>query len=220
MLLVRGHFALARCPSCKRRFRVLPSDVLARKTYSIGAIEHLVAQYAAGGRSLRRVAWETLGERVPAHTTLHAWTEGLGAHALGLAGGEVAGGSPVSRLLAETESRVPVIARLRALDYEVDPRRYRSPERRERLSANKRTLAIAQAATGLSSPFAFARWRELALRWSNTCALEFRTGISSTAIEQGSCAGRGRSRAPPTKGTDPCRTPTRSPPGASNRSPR
>lgn len=220
MVLVHGKFALARCLRCNRRVRVLPSDVLPRKTYSVGAIEHLVAQYAAGGSSLRSVAWGALGERTPAHTTLHAWSEGLGAHALGLEAGEVRGGSPVSRLLAETQSRVPAIARISTHDYAVDPRRYRSPERRERLSANRRILAIAQVATELSSPFACARWRELALRWSNTCALVFRSGILSTAIEHGARAARGRSRAPPTESPDPCRTPTRSPPGASNRSPR
>lgn len=220
MVLVRGELALARCSGCKRRFRVLPSDVLARKTYSVAAIEHLVAQYASGERSLRRVAWGALGERTPAHATLHAWSEGLGAHALGLLGGEVEGGSPVSRLLAETQSRVQAIGRLLLDDYAVDPRRYRSPERRERLSANRRILAIAGRATGLSSPFAFVRWRQLALRWSTTCALLFRTGFSCTAIEHRDRPGGGGSRAPPTEGLDRCPPPTRSPPGASNRSPR
>jgi hypothetical protein len=219
--LVHGIFALARCPCCGHRFRVLPSDVLPRKTYSVGVIEHMLTEYARGERSLRSVAWETLGgERTPAHTSLHAWSEGLGAHALGLAGGEVEGGAPVSRLFAETQSRVQEIGPLLTHDYAVDPRRYRSSERRERLSATSRILAIAEAATGLSAPFAFARWRELALRWSNTCALVFRSGISSTAIgHRARPEGRG-SRAPLTRGTDPCRTPTRSPPGASNRSPR
>jgi len=142
--LVHGIFALARCPCCGRRFRVLPSDVLPRKTYSVGVIEHMLAEYARGERSLRSVAWETLGgERTPAHTSLHAWSEGLGAHALGLAGGEVGGGTPVSRLFAETQSRVQEIGPLLTHDYAVDLRRYRSPERRERLRS------LARAGTAL-----------------------------------------------------------------------
>ena len=43
-----------------------------------------------------------LGERTPAHTTLHGWTEGLGAHALGLRGAQL-GGAPFSRFLAEAQ---------------------------------------------------------------------------------------------------------------------
>lgn len=52
--------------------------------------------------SLRAVVRDLLGERTPAHTTLHGWTEGLGAHALGLRGAQL-GGAPFSRFLVEPQ---------------------------------------------------------------------------------------------------------------------
>lgn len=195
--------ALAYCRRCKRRFRVLPSNVLAGKTYSVEVIEHALAAYAPGRRSLRDVAWSILGDRAPAHTTLHAWSEGLGAHALGLPSGEVAGGDPVSRLLVESQARARAIEPLLTRDFPVDPRRARSPERCERLSATERILALAEAVTGLLAPCALARWHQLALHWSNTCALLFRTGIACTAIEHRTRHGGRGSRSPPTWSNDP-----------------
>ena len=200
---VDADIAMARCPCCKGRFRVLPCDVLARKLYSIEVIEHALAAYALDLRSLRQVVWGMLGQRSPCHTTLFAWSEGLGAHALGLGMGEVPGGTPVSRLLAESESRVRSIGALLRQEYRVDPRRWRSPQRRERLSALKRILAVAELVTKLRSPKSFVRWRELALFWSNTCALLFRTGISCTAAEHRDRSDSPRSRAPPRESTDP-----------------
>lgn len=197
--------ALAYCRGCKRRFRVLPSNVLAGKTYSVEVIEHALAAYATGRRSLRVVVWNIYGDRTPAHATLHAWGEGLGAHALGLPSGEVAGGAPISRLLVESQARARAIESLLTRDFPVDFSRARSPERCERLSATERILALAEAVTGLSAPCALARWRQLALRWSNTCALLFRTGIECTAIEHRTCHGGRGSRSPPTAtgSTDP-----------------
>lgn len=60
------------------RFRVLP-----RKLYGLAVIESEAADYSRGDRSLRQVAWEELGERTPAHTTSHGWSDSLGAYALG-----------------------------------------------------------------------------------------------------------------------------------------
>ena len=71
--------ALARCTQCGARPRVLPCDALPRKTYGLAVIEHEMSKYGRGDRSLRDVAWTQLGDRTPAHTTLHAWTEGFGA---------------------------------------------------------------------------------------------------------------------------------------------
>ncbi len=93
---LQAAIVLARCPRCGTRTRVLPYDVLPYKQYSVALIAELASTYAKGSASLRSVAWDLLGERTPSHTTLHGWTEGLGAHALGLPGGE-AGGLPFSR---------------------------------------------------------------------------------------------------------------------------
>src|SRR5690606_23750786 len=100
---------IARCIRCGARVRVLPCDVLPRKVFGLAVIEYLTALYASGGRSLRCVAWSLLGDRSPEHGTLHGWTEGLGAHALGRPGGD-AGGAPMSRFVAEAEAHLPEVA--------------------------------------------------------------------------------------------------------------
>lgn len=195
---VQAELAIAYHPACKRRFRILPSNVLARKAYSVEVIEFVQRAYAAGRRSLRDIAWSLLGDRELSHTTVHAWSEGLGGHALGLPAGEVPGGAAFNRLIADTKARIPAIRPLLEGEIWVDPKRFRSEERRERLCATNRTLALADAVSTDASPGAFRRWRELALRWSKTCALLFRTGLACTAFGQvGRRAGR-PSRPPPT----------------------
>jgi len=209
--------AIGRCTRCKARFRLLPCDVLPRKTFGLAIIEYEVAQYGRGDRGLRPVAWSLLGDRTPAHTTLHGWTEGLGAHALGRPGGE-AGGAPMSRFVAEAEAHVPEVAGTMRAHVDVDPRRYRSEARRDRLAAVVCLLVLLRLLAGASHPRAAAECRRLALTWSGSSALCFRSRLACTSIEH-----RGRS-APPrsprasTTSRDPCLTRTRSPPGASSRS--
>jgi hypothetical protein len=185
--------ALACCDRCGGRVRVLPSDILPRKLYGLAVIEHLVAAYAEGHRSLRPVAWSLAGERTPAHTTLHAWSEGLGAHALGRELGEVPDGMPHAALVAETEARRPKARDLAPAA--VDERRYRAQARRERLAAVAHLLAVAVVATGAMPPFALASWCALALGWGLTSPLLFRSGLSSTRLEQ--VGAKRRARSPP-----------------------
>jgi hypothetical protein len=165
---VSAEIALARCRRCRRRFRVLPCDVLPSKCYALAVIGEQVTRYARGDQSLRGVAWGLLGERTPGHTTLHGWTEGLGAHALGRPGGE-AGGVPFSRLWAECESRVSPVRELREVALEVDERRYRSGPRRERLEAMAGVLALAALVAGPPPRDALSACRRLALAWSGSC---------------------------------------------------
>lgn len=83
-------------------------------------------------QTLRGAVWSMLGARTPAHTTLHAWTEGLGAHALGLPAGEFpgpSGGWPFARVLGEAQARVPELAHVCSGAVAVNPRRYRSEGR-------------------------------------------------------------------------------------------
>jgi len=185
--------ALACCSRCGRRVRVLPSDILPRKRYGLAVIEYLVVAYAEGDQGLRRVAWDLAGERTPAFTTLHAWTEGLGAHTLGRELGEVPGGVPHTALVAETEARVPEVRDL--APPAVDEHRYRSEARRERLGAVAHLLAVAVVATGAMPPFALASWCALALGGGLTSPLLFRTGLSSTRLEH--VGSRPRARSPP-----------------------
>jgi len=147
----------------KRRTRVLPSAVVARKVHSLALIEHQLARYAGGERSLRQVSWDLLGEKTPAHTSLFGWSEGLGAHALGRAKSGPAPEKPVSRLLSESESRCPSIGPVLVHPAPVDPRRYRSSPRRERLSAMATLLVVAGSR---AAPAPLSEWRRLAFTWT------------------------------------------------------
>ena len=150
MVMVEAAVALARCQRCGTCRRVLPCDALARKTYGLAVIEQEISDYSRGDRSLRQVAWSQLGERTPAHTTLHGWSEGLGAHALGRPGGEL-GGAPISRLIAEAEPRVPGIVEVLRSEPEPDPRRYRSKARRARLAAVNPEVDVVRHRTRVTS---------------------------------------------------------------------
>ena len=222
---VDAQIALARCACCARRIRVLPSDVLAYKHYAVSVIAEQAGAYTTRGweASLRSVAWGLLGERTPSHTTLHGWTEGLGAYGLGLPTGEFvgqAGGWPFSRVLAEAAARNGAVGAVWDADVWVDARRYRSEGRRERLAAAARVLALADTVTGLARPAALGRWCGLTVHWTGSFGFRFRSRILCTGIERLDPSDRRASpiRAPPSRRRCPIRT--RSPRGASNKSPR
>jgi hypothetical protein len=209
----RAIVAMARCQDCGHRCRVLPSDVLPGKTYALSVIEHLAARYVAGDGSLRRVAWSLLGERTPQHTTLHAWTEGLGAHVLGR---DATRGEPHSAMVAETAVRWPSMVSVTTPS--IDPRRYRSEPRHERLSAVATLMQMARAIPDIAAATPLADWRRLAIGLGVSSPLSFRTGCSCTPIEQVPSAAA-RSCAPcPSKRSNLPPSRTRSPPGASSRS--
>ena len=217
--------AVARCLSCKGRFRVLPSDVLPHKTYGLCIIEFECTVYAEGERTLRDVAWRLFYEqksaRMPAHATLHAWTEGGGAWSLGREPGEVSRTEPFGVLLAETRRRWPrEVQAVFEQPVSIDPRRYRSEERRERLVAVVRVFAVAIAIAKAKENRPLCAWFQLAqtpafgLLWPAS----FRTGLSCTPSEHLD-AGNREARGPTPHLRGPrCPTNTRSPPGASNRS--
>jgi len=222
---VVARIALARCSQCGRRVRVLPCDVLAYKHYAVSVIAEQVGAYTTRGwvASLRAVAWGLLGERTPSHTTLHGWTEGLGAYGLGLAMGEFggkSGGWPFSRVLAEAEARNGAVRAVWDAGVWVDECRYRSEGRWERLAAGARVLVVAETVTGLTRPSALGRWCGLTVRWTSSFGFRFRSRILCTGIEHGRWVDRGalRIRSPPRRRRCPIRTP--SPRGASNKSPR
>jgi len=215
MVAVDAEVALARCSRCGTRPRVLPCDAVPYKTYGTAVIEHEVADYSGGDKSLREVAWRQLGDRTPAHTTLYGWTEGLGAHALGRPGGDV-GGAPMSRLVVEAEAHVPKVAETLRAEVSPDPRRYRSAARRDRLAAVILAMALVTIIAGLPHPHALAACRRLALGWSHSSALEFPSRISCTPIEHRDRSESPRSRSSSPRSRDRCPTRTRSPPDASS----
>ena len=220
---VQAWIALARCARCGRRVRVLPCDVLAYKHYSVLVIGHLVSTYTEGGwtQSLRSAAWGLLGERTPSHTTLHGWSEGLGAHALGLALGTfdgAAGGWAFSRVLAESAARYPQLGARWGAEVWVAPVRYRSDARRERLAAVVRVVAVAATVGEHPGGEGWARWSGLIVRWSGSFGLRFPSRLWCTRIEHVARDSRpgSRARSPPSRRRCPIRT--RSPPGASSKS--
>jgi len=212
-----ARFAVAYCPKCKRRHRVLPCDVLPRKQYALPVIEKLTAVYTTGERNLREVAVGIHGDRMLAHSTLHAWTEGMGAFALGRAGGGLQGADPISRLLSETQSRRPELECRIDSTLPVDPRRFKSPGRRERLSAVSSLLAVSNRVTETAAPASLTEWRRRMLTWTGQESLQFPTGILCTRIEQVPPSTGASLDATPAFGVAPrCPPLARSPPGASS----
>lgn len=168
--------ALARCPNCKGRFRVLPCDILPRKKYSFTLIVHLVGEYDQGDKGLRAVVYGLLGCS-PAHSTLHGWTEGLGAYVRGRLDGESPGGLPWGVVLEETARHVRGVRRETQRRRTVNARRYRSEERRLRLVAVAMFLAIGNLVGGV------VEWHARIVKWLKGRPLAFRSARRCTAIE-------------------------------------
>jgi hypothetical protein len=207
--------ALGRCPICKCRCRVLPADILPYKLYSLPVIELAVSLYNRGDLSLRQVAWDQLyGERTPEHTTLHGWTEGLGAYWLGRTVGEVTFSVPATRILAELELRFSQMKSLHSIPVWINPQRYRSQGRLERLEACKR-LEIIGTMLDVKNPWKFCELNRLIVSWGNSFGLGFRTGICCTPIEHIDSTDMGSWLQISTKETLPCPIHGRSPPGDS-----
>jgi hypothetical protein len=175
--------ALVRCPICKSRYRLLPADILPFKLYTLPVIELAICLYNRGDLSLRQVVWVQLyGDRTAAHTTLHGWTEGLGAYCLGRTVGEVAFSVPATRIFAELEIRFPQVKSLHSIPVWVNPKRYRSQGRCERLQACKR-FEIISTMLDFKNACKFVGLNRLIISWGNLFGLGFKTGIYCTAIE-------------------------------------
>ena len=210
--------ALGRCVGCGARIRVLPCDVLPRKRYGLPVIEYTLVRHALDNRSLRRVVLDDLGgARTPAHTTLHAWSEGVGAYVLGRPAGEVDDATPASRIVADVEAHDRRARRAFERPLTIDPRRYRSEARRERLAAGAHFLRLALALDPElpDAVHALTQLHRRVLTWGATCGLGFRTGLRSTSMEHPPPTDPPHSPANPQTTEDPaCTTRGRSPPGA------
>jgi hypothetical protein len=176
--------ALVRCPLCKSRYRLLPADILPFKLYTLPVIELAVSLYNQGELSLRQVAWVQLyGERTPEHTTLHGWTEGLGAYCLGRTVGEVAFSVPATRIVAELEIRFSQLKSWHSIPVWINPKRYRSQGRCERLQACKR-FEIISTMLEVKNTCKFVELNRLIISWGNWFGLGFKTAICCTPVEQ------------------------------------
>lgn len=209
---------LVRCRYCKSRRRLLPCDILPYKHYSIQVIALVVCRYQAGDFSLREVAWNFMDGHTPSHKTLHGWSEGLGAHVLGLPKGDL-GGLPFSRILTEAEVRVPTVRDAFEATYPVDARRYRSESRRERLSAVGRLIAFARTLSGKSSPEDWVLCWCLMVQWTHAWVIWFPSRILCTPMTQVESSDVRSFETDSQRSAKPCQIRTRSPPGGSNKSP-
>jgi len=214
--------ALARCRSCQGRFRVLPSDVQPYKRYGLVVILSLSRVHTIDNKTLRDTAWKQFTGQTPAHSTLHAWTEGLGSFVLGRPAGTHQDAHSYSAIMAAAKSRWSQLTD--PAQPAIHPRRFRSEARRERLTALASALAFASAVVAVAkihvpeTSTSLCAFRQLAITFGIPSPFSFRTGLSCTPIEQ---RGRRDGEAPrsPTKtGGLSCPTRTRSPPGDSNRS--
>lgn len=215
---VSATVAICQCRRCGHRARLLPCDVLPHKTYGAAAIEALSAAYSRGVRSLRALAWSQLGNRTPAHTTLHGWTEGFGLYALDRHRRGDDSSAPMSRFVAEAAPRVPEVPSVMRAEVVPNPHRYRSEPRHDRLVAAIRTMALVVLISATTHPHATAECRRLMLLWSASSPFDFPSRVPSTAIEHRDRSASPRSRSSPRRSPDRCPTRTRSPPDDSSTS--
>jgi hypothetical protein len=177
---VRVTVPLARCDGTRRghRSRVLPGDILPRKTYALGVQEAAMDGYGCSGDSLRATLSSFTGE-VPHSSTLHRWLAGLGRYALGRSTPE--GVLPVGALLEATR-RQRSAEGLEVEPVPVHPARYRSEARREELEMGAGLLVLAEAIFP-DRPEPLSSWRCLILRTEGVGAISWSTGSRSTAMQ-------------------------------------
>jgi hypothetical protein len=232
--------ALVRCDFCKARVRLLPCDVLPHKQYTVTAIEFALVAYCGDRQapfpmSLRKVVFSFLGERTPTHTSLHGWTEGLGAFAAGRAVGALPGAIPADWLLATSEALLPGLKAMRgvAVAPEVPLWRYRQSiggaekalrdeggaARRERLQHLFLYIECAAFAVAASKPpdllmrlGQFVQKRVQQPPWQ----LKFRSSLGCTGFEHFRARGSRDCRCRQRKERHRCLMRGRSPPGSTN----
>lgn len=163
---------LARCGRCGRRCRVLPEELLPRKTFGLGPIKRLLDAYLPHGPGLRSVVGAQGGDS-PHPSTLWHWLQHLGTRVLDRT-------PPADRFLPRMAAIVEETARrlddtLPALWHEtlaVSREKHRSEARRERLVA---CLRLVRAAARLFSEVALTlvHWQHFLIRTFHVPALAF-----------------------------------------------
>jgi len=217
--------ALVRCHVCKGRFRLLPADVLPHKHYGLAVIASIATAHVEANQSLRSAAWTTHLGQTPAHATLHAWTEGLGAFVLGRSFGTLPNAQPDQATVAIITTRWSALVTKPQRPPQIDPCRYRSEARGERLLAVANVLTLAVAVIDIAtldvdlplkqSPLCL--WRLLAIGLGARAPFAFRTGITCTPSEHVVVSDPESPQLLQQTGDSVCETRSRSPPSASSR---
>ena len=176
---------LARCQNCGSCLRVLPREILPRKTFSLPVIEKGCRPYTSAdplGPGLRKVV-NRMGKNRPAHSTLHRWLSGLGEKTLDRLPSKGGSFIPTSALIAETARGVNAgIRRLWQRRFEIPSWKYRSEKRHDQLKACARTL---HAASSLfpDSPFPLTAWNGWLISRFHVAAWTFPAGKGDTPMQ-------------------------------------
>jgi hypothetical protein len=220
--------ALVLCGICAGRFRLLPADVLPYKRYGLAVIASIGSVLVEANESLREAAWSTHTGRTPAHSTVHAWTEGLGAFVLGRSFGCLPDAHPYHSIVAVIDARWSALEMRSLRPPLIDPLRYRTAARGERLAAVAGILTLAPAVLDIAtldvaldltcdrSPL--CSLRQLAVRLGVPAPLLFRTGFKRTPSEHVGARDPESPGLPQPTGDSVCQIRSRSPPSASSRS--
>lgn len=188
---------LCRCEACRGRFRVLPVEILPRKSYSFPSIESACGAYLRLERGLRRTV-ERMGKYHPRFTTLWIWLRGLGRRVLDRGGapetrGKGAGNKkertcsellpPAAALIAETAKRLaPGLAEQWSRRFEIPAWKYKSPRRRDQLEACARLLGAASFLFP-ESTHPLTAWQGWLIGHFHVAAWGFGSRISCTTIK-------------------------------------
>jgi hypothetical protein len=186
---------LARCGACRSRRRVLPSDALPYKQFSLGRIEKVGRDYLSSARSLRATTAAAAGEHTPHYSTLHGWLGGLGERALdqislGRERATPDGETPLVPFTAVIEESMKQTGEptVRAFSAPVHVRagKYRSDRRREHLEACLRVFAMAAVIPSDSADGkrgSIVDLESVAIQWFRMPVLLFRSRIRDTPIQ-------------------------------------
>lgn len=176
---------LARCDGRKRGHtrRVLPADVLPRKTFALGAQEAPLGAYVQppSRRGLRKTLSRFSGA-VPHPSTLWRWSREIGLYVLGRY--TPPGVLPVGALLEATRRRLLRREPLHVSPQAVHPDRYRSEERKEELEAAAGFLVLAGDLFRLATREAFPAWRGLILKTDRVAAVGWWTTNRFSSMQQ------------------------------------
>lgn len=176
---------MCRCEVCKKRFRVLPTEILPYKSYTRQVIETTCSTYVAASRpteSLQKTV-ARLGKMHPHPSALHGWLGGLGARALGRFDRHAVG-PPVAALITESAKCI----RGAELSLWMQPQsvskcKYRSQRRLEQLEACARLFETARRLFP-TSPYAWLAWEVWLQTRFHVTAWGFPARFRGTAIQE------------------------------------
>lgn len=160
---------LSVCDLCKRRFRVLPIEILPYKTYSLPVIESACRLYCISDYGLRKTVKQIPGD-APHYSTLHGWLGGIGERALDktkIKSDKAVIGEPslppTSALVAETAQKKDsnLINQWNKTDPPIPTFKFTSTLREEHLKSCFKLLLIALSLFSNNSPLTM--WEEFLL---------------------------------------------------------